>query len=576
MVTETPEQAPEVPAEPARRTGGLRSRADSLLAKTELLVAPFRAPPPVPTPYEHRGPEARRRLFTCTATGSIGSALILLGASLPVSPFTEKVPPPYVAGGSYIPPWFFGGTLEPTPITSGPYHLTHPAPGSTFYLSLVAFYGGLILLMGAWIRLGRLAREYPDLPVKTLALVMAAWTLPILFVEPLLSKDAFSYVAQGEMMSRGISPYKYVPYVLGGGANSYTILSDKLWWYSISPYGPAFLGLAGLIQTVVGHSELGALVLWRVVAVVGVGMIGVYTPRLARSFGRDVAPCFVFGVMNPIVIIHLIGGEHNDALMLGFLVAGLALARERHPVWGSVLVACGGLVKAPALIGIVYIGWDWLGTSASLRQRLVSIVKAGLVALAVMAAVTQAVGIGWGWVRGLTNPDAVVSYLDPVTALGLGLGKLAAALGHGGVAHLLLSVARGAGAVAAGAIGVVLLWRSQGGASSLRALGLTMLAVVLLGPVLQPWYLAWGLVLLAPVATGRLRALLIWLTVVETMLALGDAQYFVTQLVVANPFIVAAASVAMLALLLAPVAPKLRRGVTALREQRLLRSEAAR
>ncbi|MHB1987554.1 MAG: polyprenol phosphomannose-dependent alpha 1,6 mannosyltransferase MptB [Acidimicrobiales bacterium] len=542
--------------QPAKRRSALgrylssaHEAVTALWCRGEALVAPFRDPVVEPSPYAPGDPVFRRRLAQSAVTGFVGSTAIFWGASQQYSPFSET------SAAAGTPAWFFG--LRPQPLV---FNQT-PAPGHSFYLSLVAFYGGMVLLMRAWIRLGRLAREHPGMPVRIYAYVMVAWTLPMLFVAPMLSKDAYSYVAQGEMMSRNISPYRFGPAVLGISANSYTILSDKLWWYTTSPYGPGFLGLAGLIQALVNHSELGAIVMFRVVALAGVGLFAVFIPRLARSFGRDPSTAFAYAVMNPIVLIHLIGGEHNDALMLGLLVAGLALAREHHPVIGTVLVALAVLVKVPAILGVVYIGWDWLGPGVDWRQRLKPLAAAGAIALAVMAAVSEAVGIGWGWVAGLTNPDTVRSYLDPATAIGLGLAKLVGAVGLGDHSHLILTLARGSGAVVAGAIGVWLLWRSKGGASSMRAIGLTMLFVVLLGPVMQPWYLAWGVVLLGPVAEGRLRGALVWLTVIVTFLGVGDAKYFVLELGKANPVIFGVASIAMLVVLLAPFVPRARRGI---------------
>ena len=43
-------------------------------------------------------------------------------------------------------------------------------------------------------------------------------------------------------------------------------------------------------------------------------------------------------VLNPVTIFHLIGGAHNDALMLGLLVAGVTLAKEKRPSGGSCCV----------------------------------------------------------------------------------------------------------------------------------------------------------------------------------------------------------------------------------------------
>ena len=43
-------------------------------------------------------------------------------------------------------------------------------------------------------------------------------------------------------------------------------------------------------------------------------------------------------------------------------MAGLTLAKEKRPIWGIVLCALATAVKAPAALGILYIGWSWLGT----------------------------------------------------------------------------------------------------------------------------------------------------------------------------------------------------------------------
>jgi hypothetical protein len=528
-------------------------RAGSIVSGEGVLGAVLVDPPRAPVPYSADDASLRRSIRNSALMGFLGSVAVFIGASDPYSPFTVKM----IA----MPAWFFGLRSEPI--------LQHVVfhPGDAFYLSLAAFYGGLVLLMRAWMRLMRLSREHPGIPLRIYVGVMALWTLPMLFVAPVLSRDAYSYVAQGEMMSRHINPYSIGVGVLGRNANSYAGLTDPIWMWASSPYGPVFLSLAGWIQVLVNHSELGALVLWRIVALFGVGLLAVFVPRLARRFGRDSTAAFALAVMNPIVLIHFVGGEHNDALMLGLLVAGLAFAHERRPMVATVLVALAALVKVPAALGFLYIGWEWYGAGADWRSRLKGLAAAGVVGVGLMAVVTQLVGLGWGWIGGLTNPDSVRSYLDPMTALGLGLGKLVGAAGFGDHSHVLLTVVRGLGALAAGAIGLRLLLRSRGGVSSLRGIGLTLLAVVVLGPIMQPWYLAWGVVVLGAVAAGRLRLALIWLTVTVTFLGVGDAQYFVSQLNKSSPVIVGLASAGMAVLLFAPM---LRRALAQLREQRAM------
>ena len=64
-----------------------------------------------------------------------------------------------------------------------------------------------------------------------------------------------------------------------------------------------------------------------------------------------------------------------------------------------------------------------------------------------------------------------------------------------------------------------LLWRSQRRGVALT-LALSLLVVVALGPIFQPWYLVWGLFCLAPVATGRWQLLLIGVSTFATVATL--------------------------------------------------------
>ena len=63
-------------------------------------------------------------------------------------------------------------------------------------------------------------------------------------------------------------------------------------------------------------------------------------------------------VLNPVTLLHLIGGAHNDALMLGLLVAGLRRPRRSDPIVGIVLCALATAIKAPAAFGILYVGLE--------------------------------------------------------------------------------------------------------------------------------------------------------------------------------------------------------------------------
>jgi alpha-1,6-mannosyltransferase len=495
-----------------------------------------------------------RRILTRPATlGFIGALAIAAGSSLPNSPFTWKTCRG-LPTGVVCHPWFFG--IPTAPVVNG----APLPPDWTLFIGIVAVYGGMVLLMQAWVVLIREARRHPGIPVRRFVPIFGAWVAPLLVVAPLFSRDAYSYAAQGEMMSRGISPYLFGPGMIG--VNSFSGLVDGLWANVTSPYGPVFLWLAGVNATLVHHSELGSVVGFRVLALAGVVMIAVFLPRLARAYGRDGSLAFVLGVLNPLVLLHLVAGAHNDALMLGFLVAGLAVARERRPVLGIVLCTIGAMIKIPGFIGVVYIGWAWLGDAAPRPARLRPLVVACLASLAGMAAVSEMVGLGWGWVRALSNPGNVRSWLDPATALSQWTADLIRLLGLGDHSHPMLTGARDVGMLIAAVIAARLLWTSNG-EGAIRAIGLTFLAIVLLGPAVQPWYVAWAIVLLAAVAEGRTRTMLIVVSIVASFLVLPGAVALVKQFGEANPYLLALASVALLALLAAPLLARLRRHLPA-------------
>jgi hypothetical protein len=445
--------------------------------------------------------------------GFVAVLAVAIGASMPSSPFKLEMPGV----------WFFGEPATPSPSRWG------------VYFSLAAVYGGLFLFMRVWWAMCRLYHRRHGVPFRTMLGVFALWSLPVLVIAPLFSRDAYSYAAQGEMVSHHMNPYLYGPFELGN--NSYTAPVDPLWGNAPAPYGPMFLQVDGFFARITFHNELATIVLLRLLALVGVLLIAACVPRLARAYHRDSAELFTLMVLNPVTIFHLIGGAHNDALMLGLLVAGVTLAKEKRPIWGIVLCALATAVKAPAALGILYIGWSWLGPRIPVRERIRPVVTAGLIGLGILGFFSYVSGLGWGWVTILGTPGVVRSWASPTTGL---------AFAFAGIAHLfhvgigvsgVLSVTRFLGLLVAGVAGVWLLFNSDR-IGTLKALGLTLLLFVLLGPVVQPWYLSWGLILLAPVALGQLRSLVIGLSMVTAFIELPGGTQLVSTLLHGDPLLI--------------------------------------
>ena len=386
-----------------------------------------------------------RRPSLLLAAGTLGSALLALGAT----------------GAGALPP--------------SSWDLLR---GSAYALPLCVV--GIVALCVAWWLLR-------SAPARVLGQAAVLWGLPLLAAPPLASRDAYAYVGQAALVVAGLDPYAVGPGALPGPLSAGV---DEVWIDSPAPYGPLWLGLAGLVVRATG-SLVPALLGMRLLAVVGLLLLAWALVRLADVPGR----ALWLGVANPLVLVHLLAGAHNDALMIGLAAAGLAVAtgaggRPQRLVLAAALVTAGALVKVPAVAVLAFlpllVARDWPGR-----------VRAG--AVVVVAAITTAVGVtllsglGWGWLGSLDAGRARLALFSPLTGLGVAL--------PGDVVEPVLA----AGLGLAAAVGLALLLAADR-LGPVRACGLLLLAVSLLLPVVQPWYVLWGVVLLGATSSARVVA----------------------------------------------------------------------
>jgi hypothetical protein len=458
------------------------------------------------------------RLTPYALCGALAMTVVLVGAVLGGSTFTSTLP------GA----WFFG-PVQPSSASSLA-GAQNPAVLPPLW-AVAVVYGGMIVVVRTWLRFWRAVRARPGTPVRRVVVVIAMWALPLLLAPPLFSRDAYSYAGQGEMVSHQIDPYRYGTGVLGG--TPFNTLAGPLWANTPSPYGPTFLAVDGVTTDAARHDELADLVLLRLIEVGGVVLMLWAIPALARSAGRDPAQAVALGVGCPLVLTSLIGGAHNDALMVGLMLAGLAVARRTGPVWGVMLCALAAGVKVPAALAIAFIGWNWAPATASIAQRAGRLLAAGAIGLGTLAAVAWASGLGWGWLRTFGAADRIVTGVTPVVEVARAFTGLAY------LAHLSLSLgtARTGVAVMAltcvGVLGLWLLYRSPTLGIEI-ALGTVLLALALCSPILWAWYLTWGVCTLAPVVAGRLRLAVIGLSIGGTFMGLAAVKSVLLAVVHAN------------------------------------------
>lgn len=391
---------------------------------------------------------------------------------------------------------------------------------------------GMVLLTLCWLGLGyyTLGRTIRGGPLPTLARldldrIIASWSIPLALAPPMFSKDVYSYLAHGAMATILHDPYSLGPVAALGPDHPLTLNVPTIWRETPNQYGPAFLLIERFVYEISGDDVILGTAIHRVFALVGILAMAWAIPRLARRCGVSDVAALWLGVCNPLVLFHLVSGIHSESVMLGFLAVGLVwvLRATDHPerwsrreyglfLGGTVLVIAAAMVKIPVIVALGFVG-------LVLARRLGSTLGAFVRAVAVMvvvSVVTTAVavlvsGSGMGWITKLGAATAVRSWLSPPTALGVIVGGVGQLLGLGDHTEQLLAMTQAGGMALAVVWTAWLLWVVwKGHLHPLGGMGLALFGIVLMFPVVQPWYALWAMVPLAAWASAlRFRLVVI-------------------------------------------------------------------
>ncbi|MDO5029658.1 MAG: alpha-(1-_6)-mannopyranosyltransferase A [Corynebacterium sp.] len=309
---------------------------------------------------------------------------------------------------------------------------------------------GIALLLTSWLRVGRellfsrrsVAKCVTSAPGDATDLqkfnsILLAWAIPLALSGPLFSRDVYSYLMQGAMVRDGFDPYTE-----GAAINPGPMLLEVSadWRNTTTPYGPLHLGIGELITSIVGdHVALG-VIFYRIVCLVGFAGIVWSIPRIAQALGANPAFAQWLGVLNPLVLLHLIAGMHNEALMVGLvsvaLVAALQMQRLTGGIVAAVLLGVGVALKATAVIALPFVVWivltrrEPIPSVKDMLRKLPAIVGIGIGLVAVcvgtLALVTWLTGSTWGWISEISGNTKVI---NPLAAPSAVAGVIAAIMG---------------------------------------------------------------------------------------------------------------------------------------------------
>ncbi|MBC3192515.1 polyprenol phosphomannose-dependent alpha 1,6 mannosyltransferase MptB [Pseudonocardia sp. C8] len=422
-------------------------------------------------------------------------------------------------------------------------------PARNVTLAIAVTYTGLLMVVTAWLWIARMLTArgavHPAPERRELARTAVLWGIPLALAPPMFSKDIYSYLAQSATLARGIDPYSIGPAQALGVDDPLTRGIPTVWRDTPAPYGPLFLGLGRIITAFSGHDVVLGIAEHRLLALAGVALLAWVLPRLADRFDLDAGLVLWLGAANPLVLFHMVSGIHNESIMISLMLLGLYVMLGRddrvQPWWritlGAALIVAAASVKLPALLALGFVGVYLVRKRGEERRRndhlrgeerrrndhlhhgrVVDwvIMTSWLTAIAavVFSVFSFATGLGFNWLRGLSAPSAILSWMSVSTDVGLIAGQVGRLAGLGDHTEATLALARGLFAIPMGIVVVALLLAClRGRLDPVTGTGAGLGAVVLLGPVVHPWYLFWALLpLVATRAMPRYRRAMLLLS----------------------------------------------------------------
>ncbi|MBN9643087.1 alpha-(1-_6)-mannopyranosyltransferase A [Corynebacterium mendelii] len=428
--------------------------------------------------------------------------------------------------------------------------------------SNVGMAAGLVVLPMAWVLLGaeafRALRTGSPVEVVNRAMIrtIALWIAPLILAAPMLSRDVYSYLIQGKLMAEGLDPY-----TVGAAAAPGPILLEVSpdWRNTTTPYGPVHLWLAEGVVGITGDSITAGCLLLKLISIAGYIAIVASVVGIAGRLGGNTVLALWLGPANPVMLLHLVAGMHNESVMVGLVGIAVWLALCRRFIPAALVIGLAVAMKATAVIALPFMVWMYgarLTKSAAARgirkaqqrrdqeladcgvasdnsheparaikqryKRRKKVLKKrqaghrtslpGFLAAGAVMTVTAALpltlcawasGAGWGWLGQLSGNTKVVNPLSLPTAAASVVTPVVQMAGFTVDFNDVVAVTRRIGVVLL-LVGLMWCWWyfRRGLLANTRGITAAYLVAVTLNAVALPWYYASILALVGTVRPG--------------------------------------------------------------------------
>ena len=338
-----------------------------------------------------------------------------------------------------------------------------------------------LLLIAAW---------RGDITLRTMLALVVGFHIVVLLLPLLFSHDVYSYAFYGRIAGvYHANPYLRTP--VNYPSDPLFALAGPKWIDTPAVYGPAFSSIAGMIARIFRSpmAQVGAYRSLAVIASLATVFVTAGSARVLRP-GRAAFAVAAFGA-NPVVLFQSVASGHNDLLVALSIAVALAFLSRGRELPAVAALTLGALIKVSGVLPLLLL-IVWCVARRPSGQRLRALVTRGGIACAIGLALALPYLQRHDPTLGMRELAGHRSWLAPSSLL---QKRVADLLTHGtresaitfvfwvvllmALAALLVEVGRRAPKISAAAVGAAWGW------------GLILL--MLLGPVLLPWYVIWAL-----------------------------------------------------------------------------------
>jgi len=182
----------------------------------------------------------------------------------------------------------------------------------------------------------------------TIVVLFVALSLLLLFMPSMFSRDVYSYIFYGRAKAfLGANPYIAYPKMFPKDI----VYQYVGWKETPSAYGPFFTSLSSLIALVANNNLVANVFLFKLVAFLfyAASLPVLFSLTRKLSPGKEnfaLAGCATC----PLFLIHIVGGAHNEFVMVFFVLLCFWLLRKGHAYTGILSLAIAICVKIVAIL----------------------------------------------------------------------------------------------------------------------------------------------------------------------------------------------------------------------------------